>query len=67
VRSNVPVSAHAVRIAVTSACAVGSLFAVTRLRPSNTRPSAVTMMAPNGPPPSWTFLVARSVAFFRYS
>ena len=53
-------------MAVTSAWAVGSLVAVTRLTPSNAWPSAVTMMAPNGPPLFRTLAVASSMDLARY-
>src|SRR5699024_1347369 len=55
------------RIAMTSACAVGSWAAVTRLTPSMTRPPGRTITAPNGPPPAATLAVARSTARWRGS
>src|SRR5699024_7872436 len=49
-------------MAVTSAWAVGSCVAVTRLAPSTSRPSAVATTAPKGPPSSATLALARSTA-----
>jgi hypothetical protein len=42
-------------MATTSACAVGSLVAVTRLKPSPTTRPSFTMTAPKGPPLRCTF------------
>ena len=49
-----PTAWQALRIATTSACAVGSRSRVTRLTPSATTSSPRTMRAANGPPPSAT-------------
>ena len=61
-----PRAAHAARIAETSAWAVGSLSAVTRLTAVNSRPSAVTTTAPNGPPSSEALRTATSIALRRW-
>ena len=50
-RSKVPSFAAAIRIAVTSAWAVGSQASVTPLLPSATISPSRAMTAPNGPPP----------------
>src|SRR5688500_13387924 len=47
---NVPSALQALRIAVTSACAVGSFVDVTRFQPSAITLPSLTTMAPNGPP-----------------
>ena len=54
-RSKVFRCAQAARMATTSACAVGSLLAVTRLKPSPTTRPSFTMTAPKGPPLRCTF------------
>ena len=53
-------------MAVTSAWAVGSLSAVTRLTPSKVEPSAVTIMAPKGPPLLRTLAVASRIDLAKY-
>ena len=61
--TNVPSAWQALRMAVTSACAVGSLEAVTWLAPVAMTLPSFTMTAPNGPPrPLVTLVVARSMA-----
>src|ERR1700677_4025353 len=51
-------------MATTSACAVGSLIAVTRFVPVATMFPSRTITAPNGPPPpDVTFSVANAIAF----
>ena len=63
-RSNVPSLAAAARIALTSACAVGSQDVVTRSTPVATiTPSLVAITAPKGPPPFSTFSFESSIAF----
>src|SRR5688572_27878737 len=47
---NVPSELQAPRIAVTSACAVGSFVDVTRFQPSAITLPSLTTMAPKGPP-----------------
>lgn len=61
-RSNVFSFLQALRIALTSACAVGSLLAVTRFTPVATTLPSFTITAPNGPPPFLTLLSAREIA-----
>src|SRR5579875_669660 len=68
VRAKAPRARAAARIAFTSACAVGSLVAVTELAPSPTISPWRTTTAPNGPPlPRTTFSVASSMARRRNS
>lgn len=55
-------SRHALRIAITSACAVGSLFGTTRFAPFATTLPSRTITAPNGPPPSSIFSMDSSIA-----
>src|ERR1035438_10372624 len=49
-------------MATISACAVGSLAAVTRLDPAAITAPSFTTSAANGPPPQRTFSAARSIA-----
>src|SRR5438045_5714242 len=54
---------HACRMAVISACAVGSLVEVTTFVPSPTIFPSLTITAPKGPPlPEFTFSIASWIA-----
>ena len=54
---------QAARMALTSACAVGSLRRVTELDPSATISPSRAITAPNGPPPRSTLSRERAIAF----
>ena len=49
-------------IAITSACAVGSVFGTTRFVPVATTSPSLTITAPNGPPPLSIFSMERLIA-----
>ena len=62
-RLNVPNLEQAARMALTSACAVGSQCDVTRFTPLYIITPSYALIAPNGPPTLFTFIIESSMAF----
>ena len=62
-RSKVCKAWQALRMADTSAWAVGSLLSVTRFTPVATISPSFTITAPKGPPPLATFWMDRAMAW----